>query len=99
MTSKKTSEHQMLHNKKLINDASNVVNEALLGLVRTHSHLRLLRIESLSQKSSNVFQVVVRSDIQEIRHKQVTLLSGGGSGHEPAHVGYVGKVCVCVENS
>jgi dihydroxyacetone kinase len=34
--------------------------------------------------------VIVRSDIDSVRDKQVALISGGGSGHEPAHAGYVG---------
>eukprot|EP00742_Colponemidia_sp_Colp-10_P009103 GILJ01009902.1.p1 GENE.GILJ01009902.1~~GILJ01009902.1.p1 ORF type:complete len:595 (-),score=79.44 GILJ01009902.1:258-1928(-) len=35
-------------------------------------------------------KVVLRSDYQHVKQKQVTLVSGGGSGHEPAHAGYVG---------
>jgi dihydroxyacetone kinase len=84
--------------KKLINNAKNVVQESLLGLVQTHSHLRLLRKASSSSKgdsttttTSNVFQVVVRKDIDMIKQQQVTLVSGGGSGHEPSHVGYIGE--------
>eukprot|EP00037_Helgoeca_nana_P030497 m.377545 g.377545 ORF g.377545 m.377545 type:complete len:239 (-) comp28206_c0_seq4:1591-2307(-) len=34
--------------------------------------------------------VLVRADIETIRCTQVTLISGGGSGHEPAHAGYIG---------
>ena len=40
------------------------------------------------------YNVIVRSDIAEVQsEKKVTLLSGGGSGHEPAHAGnlYFGK--------
>jgi len=32
-----------------------------------------------------------RADADQIRDKQVAILSGGGSGHEPAHAGYVGQ--------
>ena len=34
--------------------------------------------------------VLVRSDISTVKEEQVTLLCGGGSGHEPAHAGYLG---------
>uniref|UniRef100_A0A3Q2Z425 Triokinase/FMN cyclase n=1 Tax=Hippocampus comes TaxID=109280 RepID=A0A3Q2Z425_HIPCM len=65
--------------KKLINSAEDCVDEALCGLVRASSGLSLLRGH----------RVVLRSDLDQIRGK-VALLSGGGSGHEPAHGGYVG---------
>jgi dihydroxyacetone kinase len=35
--------------------------------------------------------VVIRSDAAELRDRRVALISGGGSGHEPAHAGYVGR--------
>ena len=31
-----------------------------------------------------------RADIAKVRDEQVTLISGGGSGHEPSHAGFVG---------
>uniref|UniRef100_A0A672JC82 Triokinase/FMN cyclase n=1 Tax=Salarias fasciatus TaxID=181472 RepID=A0A672JC82_SALFA len=55
------------------------VDEALCGLVRASGGLALLRGH----------RVVLRSDPSNLRGK-VALLSGGGSGHEPAHGGYVG---------
>ncbi|XP_077401110.1 triokinase/FMN cyclase [Vanacampus margaritifer] len=64
---------------KLINSAEDCVDEALCGMVRASSGLSLLRGH----------RVVLRSDLDQIRGK-VALLSGGGSGHEPAHGGYVG---------
>ena len=36
-------------------------------------------------------KVLVRADADRIRDKQVAVISGGGSGHEPAHAGYVGE--------
>ncbi|XP_061664077.1 triokinase/FMN cyclase isoform X2 [Syngnathoides biaculeatus] len=65
--------------KKLINAAENCVDEALCGLARASGGLSLLRGH----------RVVLRSDLDPLRGK-VALLSGGGSGHEPAHAGYVG---------
>ena len=37
------------------------------------------------------FKVIVRAYAEQTRDRQVAVLSGGGSGHEPAHAGYVGQ--------
>ncbi|XP_055527178.1 PTS-dependent dihydroxyacetone kinase 1, dihydroxyacetone-binding subunit DhaK-like [Wyeomyia smithii] len=55
------------------------VNTSLSGYVRAHNGLRLIQDRNC----------IVRLDKEPSNHK-VKLLSGGGSGHEPAHVGYVG---------
>jgi dihydroxyacetone kinase len=34
--------------------------------------------------------ILVRTDITTVRDSHVTLVSGGGSGHEPAHAGFIG---------
>uniref|UniRef100_A0A674PCD0 Triokinase/FMN cyclase n=1 Tax=Takifugu rubripes TaxID=31033 RepID=A0A674PCD0_TAKRU len=65
--------------KKLINSSDSCVDEALCGLVRGSGGLSLLKGH----------RVVIRSDLNSLKGK-VALLSGGGSGHEPAHGGYVG---------
>jgi triose/dihydroxyacetone kinase / FAD-AMP lyase (cyclizing) len=67
--------------KKLINDPNRVVEEMLQGLVAIHPGLRRLAGES----------VLIRSDAEEVRDRQVSLIAGGGSGHEPAHAGYIGR--------
>lgn len=67
--------------KKLINAPGHVVRDMLHGLVATNPGLSLLSKE----------QVLFRSDIQTVRSRQVALISGGGSGHEPAHGGYIGQ--------
>lgn len=64
---------------KLLNSVDKCVDEALEGLVRSNANLVLLRGH----------RVVLRSDLENIRG-QVAVLSGGGSGHEPAHAGYIG---------
>uniref|UniRef100_A0A7N6A5E3 Triokinase/FMN cyclase n=1 Tax=Anabas testudineus TaxID=64144 RepID=A0A7N6A5E3_ANATE len=64
---------------KLINSVDSCVDEAVCGLVRANGGLSLLKGH----------RVVLRSDLENLRGK-VALLSGGGSGHEPAHGGYVG---------
>src|SRR5690349_9423184 len=35
--------------------------------------------------------VLIRDDAEAVRDRRVALISGGGSGHEPAHAGYVGR--------
>ncbi|MET0258819.1 MAG: dihydroxyacetone kinase subunit DhaK [Methylobacterium sp.] len=68
--------------KKLINDPLAVVDEMLAGL--TYAHPELARLEGE--------RVMVRADIDAFRASgRVALVSGGGSGHEPAHAGYVGE--------
>ncbi|GAA0491588.1 dihydroxyacetone kinase subunit DhaK [Paractinoplanes deccanensis] len=64
--------------KKLINDPANVITDALHGFAAAHPELRV--------DYDN--RVVVRGDAP-VRGK-VGLVSGGGSGHEPLHAGFVG---------
>ncbi|MBN3851239.1 dihydroxyacetone kinase subunit DhaK [Paraburkholderia sp. Ac-20342] len=67
--------------KKLINDVSTVVPDMLDGLVALNPHLSLLQGGT----------IVVRADAEAVAARgEVALISGGGSGHEPAHGGYVG---------
>lgn len=66
--------------KKFINHPERVVDEMLDGIAAAHPE-KLSRIPDYS--------VIVRKDVP-VRGK-VGLVSGGGSGHEPAHAGYVGK--------
>ena len=67
--------------KKLINRPEAVVEEMIEGLVAIEPGLERLPGQT----------VVVRGDIAEVRGRKVALISGGGSGHEPAHAGYVGR--------
>ena len=66
--------------KKLINRPEHVVREMLEGLLAIYPHLSLLANHN----------VLMRSDAKEISERAVALISGGGSGHEPAHAGYIG---------
>src|SRR5690606_7447919 len=66
--------------KKLINDPRNVVREMLEGLVDLNPGLALLDGEA----------VVLRADLPSPAERKVAVISGGGSGHEPAHGGFVG---------
>src|SRR5947209_7273099 len=65
--------------KKLINRPEDVVKEALAGMQAAHSDLIRVDIEQ---------RIIVRKDAP-IRGK-VGVISGGGSGHEPMHGGFVG---------
>jgi len=65
--------------KKLINDATAVVNDSLIGFELAHSDI--VRVDHAQQ-------VVYRRDTP--RPGKVGLISGGGSGHEPLHGGFVG---------
>lgn len=77
-----SEEEEVNTSKKLINNSLNAVDEALEGFVAANPGLRLLKGH----------RVVVREDIDELRKTgKVTLVSGGGSGHEPAQAGFVGR--------
>src|ERR1700674_4360244 len=64
--------------KKLINAVEDVVNESLAGFCAAHS---------------DIVRIGERAPFVQRRHLKpgkVALLSGGGSGHEPLHAGFVG---------
>lgn len=65
--------------KKIINSVEQVENEMILGMVKAYpQYVRKL----------DCGNVVVRSHKKE---GKVAIISGGGSGHEPAHGGFVGQ--------
>lgn len=63
--------------KKIINSPDKVVSEMLEGMEKAHRSLRYVR----------ELEVITRRE----KSDKVGLVSGGGSGHEPSHAGYVGK--------
>ena len=65
--------------KKLINNVDNVVKEALMGMAEAHPDL--VRVDTENQ-------IVVRKNAPV--QGKVGVISGGGSGHEPMHGGFVG---------
>ncbi len=67
---------------QFVNERDAIVVEAVDGLIRT-SGGRLARLDGYPH-----IKVVVRADWQRDR---VALVSGGGSGHEPSHAGFVGR--------
>ncbi len=68
---------------QFINSKETLVVDALDGLLRLSAQARLARIDGYPH-----IKVVCRTDHKPSR---VALVSGGGSGHEPAHAGFVGK--------
>uniref|UniRef100_A0A915E1I5 Triokinase/FMN cyclase n=1 Tax=Ditylenchus dipsaci TaxID=166011 RepID=A0A915E1I5_9BILA len=68
--------------KKFINHPENVVTDALKGLVASdqsvcfHPHNR---------------RIILRKDYENLKTSKVTLVCGGGSGHEPFAAGFVGQ--------
>ncbi len=68
--------------KQFINSKETLVTEAIDGALRTAGG-RLARLDGYPH-----IKVVVRTDWDK---SKVALVSGGGSGHEPSHAGFVGQ--------
>lgn len=66
--------------KKIINNPEDIVDQMLDGLVKANKD-KIIRIEDTN--------VIARKDAPI--ESKVGLISGGGSGHEPAHAGFVGR--------
>jgi dihydroxyacetone kinase-like protein len=66
--------------KKLINDPSDVVADALRGMAAAHPGTLRVDVEN---------RIVYRAPAPA--RGKVALVSGGGSGHEPLHAGFVGR--------
>jgi triose/dihydroxyacetone kinase / FAD-AMP lyase (cyclizing) len=64
--------------KKIINRPETVVIEMCNGIVSAHPEFEFIENYKIIKK-------------KEINKNKVSLISGGGSGHEPAHAGFVGK--------
>src|SRR5436190_12890441 len=64
--------------KKLINATADVVSESLAGFCAAHSD-----IVRMGEQAPFVLR-------RNLKAGKVALISGGGSGHEPLHSGFVG---------
>ncbi|EPY6471059.1 dihydroxyacetone kinase subunit DhaK [Clostridium sporogenes] len=64
--------------KKIINKPETVVMEMCNGIAMAHPELEFVRKYKVMKK-------------KKINKNKVSLISGGGSGHEPAHAGFIGK--------
>jgi len=65
--------------KKIINELDNMVVEMGMGMAKAYPDIL---------KFSNKYKIISRN---QMRNDKVILISGGGSGHEPAHGGFVGS--------
>ena len=65
------------------NDRQQMVNDAIEGVIISSRFHNLARLDT-----DPAIRVVVRKDWNK---SKVAIISGGGSGHEPAHAGFVGK--------
>lgn len=65
--------------KKIINNENEVVKDMIKGMILAHPE-HLIQVPNTT--------AIIRKDAP---YKKVGLVSGGGSGHEPAHAGYIGK--------
>ncbi|KAK6153886.1 hypothetical protein DH2020_013525 [Rehmannia glutinosa] len=68
----------------LLNFGFYVVTEFIEGLVETYPGLQYL-------DGFPEVKVVLRADVSGAKYDKVAVISGGGSGHEPAHAGFVGE--------
>lgn len=64
--------------KKIINNLADIIDEMMNGLAGSYAD-KIHRVDDS--------RVLAQNDIAE---KRVALVSGGGSGHEPAHAGFIG---------
>jgi dihydroxyacetone kinase-like protein len=65
--------------KKFLNDVEQMLPESLQGLAAAHSDLLTLQLDPTFVTRKQPLQ------------SKVALISGGGSGHEPLHCGFIGK--------
>ncbi|CAO0789891.1 unnamed protein product [Mucor circinelloides] len=75
--------------KHVMNAPETLVSDSIKGLCYANPHLRLLEEE----------KVVYYANVDEMALNQVTLISGGGSGHEPGYAGLVGEGCLAANVS
>lgn len=71
--------------KRFFNTRERLVPEALEGLLRSPAGKDLCRLDGYPD-----IKVILRRDWERGAGK-VAVISGGGSGHEPAHAGFVGR--------
>jgi phosphoenolpyruvate---glycerone phosphotransferase subunit DhaK len=64
--------------KKFVNDVDNMLSESLSGFAAAHQNLVTLHLEP---------HFITRKNKAK---NKVAIISGGGSGHEPLHAGYIG---------
>jgi triose/dihydroxyacetone kinase / FAD-AMP lyase (cyclizing) len=68
---------------RFFNESEKVVTQAIDGILRLTGNHNLSRADGYPSR-----KFVVRSDWDK---SKVAIISGGGAGHEPAHIGFIGK--------
>lgn len=68
--------------KKFINNVDNILDESLAGFALAHSDLVTLHTNPNFLTRANILHGKAQN--------KVAIISGGGSGHEPLHAGYIG---------
>ena len=71
--------------QRILNNPDNIVDEMLAGFVKCHSDI----VKQVITSEDNPRGVIAAADAP--RAGKVGIVTGGGSGHKPAFVGYVGK--------
>jgi len=69
--------------KRYFNESENVVTQAIDGILRLTGKNGLKRADAYPES-----KFVIRNEIDK---SKVAIISGGGAGHEPAHIGFIGK--------
>lgn len=69
--------------KLFFNERKTLVSDAIDGLIYSNQHNNLTRLDI-----DDHIRIVIRKDWDK---SKVAIISGGGSGHEPAHAGFVGE--------
>jgi dihydroxyacetone kinase len=69
--------------KLFFNERNTLVRDAIDGLIYSNHHNNLTRLDI-----DEHIRIVIRNDWDK---SKVAIISGGGSGHEPAHAGFVGE--------
>lgn len=71
--------------QRILNNPDNIVDEMLDGFVKSHSDI----VKLVKTSEDNARGVVSAVDAPKVG--KVGVVTGGGSGHKPAFIGYVGK--------
>lgn len=77
------TDSQEIMSRFFFDDRKHLINDAVDGLILAARHQNLTRLDI-----DPAIRVVARRDWDK---SKVAVISGGGSGHEPAHAGFVGK--------
>lgn len=79
-------------NKKIINHVDDAVTEMMQGLLRQYPHTLTCCEAPYSNVLVGVHSLMRENETDNTtRSNRIALISGGGSGHEPSHAGWIGE--------